>query len=80
MIWQRVKKGVKFDNLEICCLLYADDIMLMSDSEEDLKPCLILSTNDVINGVWELIMQNQIACILEKKEKTAATLCFIPVG
>ena len=42
-----------FDNLEICCLLYADDIMLMSESEEDLKPCLILSTNGVINGVCE---------------------------
>ena len=34
---KRLHKGVNFNNHEICCLLYADDIMLMSESEEDLQ-------------------------------------------
>lgn len=37
---KNLHKGVKLDNLEISCLLYADDIMLMSESEEDMQAML----------------------------------------
>ena len=33
-------KGIKLNNLEICCLLYADDIMLMSETEDDMQAML----------------------------------------
>ena len=33
-------KGIKLDNLEIRCLLYADDIMLMSETEDDMQAML----------------------------------------
>ena len=42
-----------FNNHEIWCLLYADDIILMSKSDEFCRPCLILSVNGVINGDCE---------------------------
>ena len=37
---KNLHKGVKLDNLEISCLLYADDIMLMSESEDDMQAML----------------------------------------
>ena len=37
---KRLHKGIKLNNLEICCLLYADDIMLMSETEEDMQAML----------------------------------------
>ena len=43
MIWQRVLKRLHKDvnyYYEICCLLYADDIMLVSESEADLQTML----------------------------------------
>ena len=33
-------KGIKLNNLEISCLLNADDIMLMSETEEDMQTML----------------------------------------
>ena len=30
-------RGVKLSNIEICCVLYADDIMLISETEEDMQ-------------------------------------------
>ena len=37
---KRLHKGIKLNNLEICCLLYAHYIMLMSETEEDMQAML----------------------------------------
>ena len=34
-------KGVFFGDLHVCCLLYADDLVLLADSADDLQVLLI---------------------------------------
>ena len=37
---QLATRGCKIKHLEICCLLYADDIMIMSETEENVQAML----------------------------------------
>ena len=32
--------GIKIDNTHVCCLLYADDIMLLSENEDNMQRML----------------------------------------
>lgn len=42
---KNLHKGVKLNDTEICCLLYADDIMLLSENELDMQDMLDFVNN-----------------------------------
>ena len=59
--------GIKIDGLRLCILLYADDIILIAESEEDLRKALICTRN--FGSVCNLaISQNKSKIIVAGKQ------------
>ena len=62
---KKMNLGVTIGNLHVCILLYADDIVLISESEQNLQIML-----DFVNSwcnKWQMKINNEKLSILEEK-------------
>jgi exonuclease III len=69
-----LEKGVKIDNEDVCILLYADDIVLLSESEEKLQT-LLNAVNDWCNK-WQLVVNAEKSQIVHFRKKTVTKTIY----
>ena len=67
-------KGIKYGNNQLSCLVYADDIILLSESENDMQTMLDF-TNDWYNK-WRLHINHSNCMHFRNKEKSRSKYLF----
>ena len=60
-------KGIQFGNSYVCCLLYADDLVILGDTAEDLQ--VLLSCLDEWCHTWKLSINIEKSAIMHFRPK-----------